>query len=85
VQTTAADGSYNFSLIPKGTYTVTETQPKGYIDGIDSPGTGVGKTAANDQFTFTATAGQNYVENNFAERGTSNITKGLFLASRTNP
>lgn len=85
--TTAADGTYSFTNIPKGTYTVTETQPSGYLDGIDTPGAGVSKTSLNDQFLFTATGGLNLTGNNFAERGVSlvSITKGLFIFSHGKP
>ena len=36
--TTGADGSYSFNGVPAGNYTVTETQPAGYLDGKDSGG-----------------------------------------------
>ncbi|HEY2840404.1 MAG TPA: Calx-beta domain-containing protein [Pirellulales bacterium] len=84
-QTTAADGTYSFTNIPKGTFTVTETQPSGYLDGIDTPGTGASKSpGVNDQFLFTMSSGQNITSNNFAERGIvpQAITFGLFLESR---
>ena len=35
----AVDGSYSFVDVPGGTYTLTQTQPLNYGDGIDSPGT----------------------------------------------
>lgn len=43
--TSAADGSYSFSKLPAASYTVTETQPSGWLDGGDSPGS-AGGTAA---------------------------------------
>ena len=46
--TTAADGSYSFTGLRPGTYTVAETQPEGYTDGKDRAGTAGGSTAVND-------------------------------------
>lgn len=37
--TTGADGSYSIPNLPAGTYTLTQTQPANYADGIDAPGT----------------------------------------------
>jgi len=37
-------GYYEFTQLPRGTYRVRETQPDGYLDGIDSPGTIDGAT-----------------------------------------
>src|SRR6201999_3503844 len=61
--TSAVDGSYTFSNLRPGTYTVTETQPAGYLDGKDSLGS-AGGTAANDVFTgihpLSGTTGTGY-------------------------
>jgi len=38
VVVTDANGAYVFPDLPAGTYTVTQTQPASYADGIDSPG-----------------------------------------------
>jgi len=86
--TSAADGSYSFSNIPKGTFTVTETNPSGYLDGEDTAGAGVSKPAGvNDQFLFTMSGGQSLTGNNFGERGIppTAIYKGMLSGSRTNP
>ncbi|HEX2916673.1 MAG TPA: SdrD B-like domain-containing protein [Chloroflexia bacterium] len=48
--TTAADGSYSFSGLLSGTYTITETQPANYSDGKDVVGS-MGGTLSNDQIS----------------------------------
>jgi protocatechuate 3,4-dioxygenase beta subunit len=35
---TAADGSYHFTGLPAGTYRISQSQPKGWLDGRDSAG-----------------------------------------------
>ena len=50
--TTGRDGSYGFVGLPFGTYTLTETQPGGYIDGKDKLGS-AGGTLGNDTVTVT--------------------------------
>lgn len=66
--TTGGDGSYAFTSLRPGVYTITETQPAGYLDGADTQGTpGTGATG-NDVFRNVALAedveGKN---NNFGE------------------
>lgn len=50
--TTGADGSYQFTGLRKGTYSLSETQPTGWSDGKDAPGTidgvTVGRAAGSD-------------------------------------
>lgn len=53
--TTAADGSYRFDGLPAGTYTVVETQPAQFGDGMESAGTPAG-TVNNGVFDGTAAA-----------------------------
>lgn len=45
--TSAADGSYRFNDVAGGTYTLTETQPANYQDGLDRVGS-AGGTLGND-------------------------------------
>ncbi len=78
--TTAADGRYHFNGLPSGNYTVTETQPTGYLDGRETPGSSGGTV---DNGSFTNAAAQNRISaiilplatsavgNNFGERGGS--------------
>src|SRR5262249_42926744 len=48
--TTDANGLYSFGNLRPGTYTITETQPAGYLDGKDTQGTPGNGTTNNDQF-----------------------------------
>jgi len=68
VETTDSDGAYYFDALRPGTYTITETQPMGYDDGIDSIGTAGGVLTANDTIAEIELGayveGENY---NFAE------------------
>lgn len=51
---TDADGSYSFSDLLAGSYTITETQPAGYLDGADSAGTAGGTPVEPDTITDVA-------------------------------
>ncbi|MBI1903091.1 MAG: fibrinogen-binding protein [Planctomycetia bacterium] len=80
---TDASGFYRFTGLEAGEYTVFEAQPGGFIDGIDSPGSGGGVAAnyANESdpalsgishhhdaiARITVAAGQEAVNNNFSE------------------
>ncbi len=67
--TTDATGTYSFARLRPGTYTLTETQPAGYLDGADTVGT-AGGTLANDQVTgITLTAGVAATGYTFGEIG----------------
>lgn len=75
--TTLADGSYVFDHLRPGTYTLTQTQPAGYVDGRDTTGTPFGGTAGNDVISGLSiptggnASGQNY---NFGERETADVS-----------
>ena len=65
------DGSYHFNNLLAGNYTVKESQPAGFVDGTDTPGTPVlvGLVSSNDAFSsFSLPAGTNAVDYNFGER-----------------
>ena len=73
--TTGADGSYRFGPLGPGNYTVTETQPAGWNDGLDRAGTiaaiTVG-TAGNDIITgIVLHATDTAIDYNFGELGGS--------------
>ena len=62
-----ADGTYDFTNLRPGTYTVTETHPAGYLDGIDTAGT-LGGVAGNDVIsTITVTSADSGTGYDFAE------------------
>ncbi len=56
--TTAADGTYIFENLPPGSYEIVETHPSGYIDGLETAGTGGGTVVTS---TFGADAAQNTI------------------------
>lgn len=74
--TTASDGSYSFNSVPAGTYKLVESQPSGYLQGVNSVGTVNGNADGSLSTTdtiasiaiATGNAGVNY---NFGELGQS--------------
>ena len=62
IATTNASGAYSFTNLRPGTYTITQTQPAGYADGLEALGTGLsapnnaGSAAVNDLFSAIAFA-----------------------------
>jgi hypothetical protein len=67
-QQTGGDGSYFFGDLLPGTYTVTETQPAGYTQGIDSVGTAGGSLVATDRFFVQLGQGIDGINYNYGER-----------------
>lgn len=74
---TQADGSYVFTDLQGGTYSVTETQPDGYDDGIDTAGTSGGTSDGADTINqivlAPATDASGYL---FGERGAEAAVSG---------
>ena len=83
---TDADGKYEFVDLPRGTYTLTQTQPSQYADGLDTLGTGGenGKTMS-DAFEITLGSGAQAADFNFGENGVlpQFITKRLASTTMT--
>ncbi|WP_174246123.1 SdrD B-like domain-containing protein, partial [Pseudaquabacterium pictum] len=72
--TTDATGKYSFDTLRPGTYTVTETQPAGYLDGKDTLGS-TGGTLGNDVLSaITLPAGVDSINNNFGEIKASSLS-----------
>ena len=64
---TDSTGFYQFTELPAGTYTISETQPVGILyDGIDKVGN-LGGTTANDELTVTLSNNNIGAEYDFAE------------------
>ena len=64
---TAADGSYSFTALRPGTYTLAETQPATYFDGKDTAGS-LGGNVSNDNIAaIVLKAGDASMNNNFGE------------------
>jgi hypothetical protein len=78
-QATAADGSYQFSNLRPGTYTLNENHPAGYLDGKDTIGTPGGNTSKDQFSNIQLTAGFSGVNNNFGEILRSSLAGYVYL------
>ena len=70
--TTGVDGSYAFTNLAPGSYTVREVHPASWVDGQDTAGTGADSagTVGSDEFTDVVLAGGNHaIDYNFGEKG----------------
>jgi uncharacterized repeat protein (TIGR01451 family)/fimbrial isopeptide formation D2 family protein len=66
--TTTITGFYAFDTLRPGTYTISETQPSGYLDGRDTAGTLGGDTSVNDRIaSIVLPSGAASLNNNFGE------------------
>ena len=65
--TTDADGNYSFDDLAPGEYSVTETQPDGYYQGDQVPGTGDGWVIDADRLGFRVNGGENLTDYDFCE------------------
>lgn len=68
-------GYYEFKNLRPGTYTISETQPLGFLDGKDTPGTPTGSNAlTNDRISnVVLPPGFNGENNNFGELPTGGV------------
>ncbi len=81
--TTNANGAYLFSNLAQGTYSVTETQPSGFRDGIETVGTGANASAADNVFSQLGLGVDTDATSfNFGELNEA-LSKRRFLASST--
>ena len=69
---TDANGNYTFTHLLSGTYTLIETQPVGYIDGLETVGSTGGTLTPPDSITnITLDGGEDATSYNFGELGTT--------------
>ncbi|MGE3343271.1 MAG: SdrD B-like domain-containing protein, partial [Vicinamibacterales bacterium] len=81
-QMTNASGFYEFANLVPGTYTVTETQPAGYLDGKDTQGTPGNGSATNDVFaSVTLASGVHGQDNNFGELQAATVSGFVYVDS----
>ena len=82
--TTASTGAYLFTDVRSGTYSITASQPAGYVAGEDTIGNRGGTNPAVDQFTgivlASGTSGSGY---NFGARATASLALGATLDDAT--
>jgi hypothetical protein len=80
VQVTAADGSYSFTGLRPGTYSLTkQAEPPGYLKGLDTIGTPGGVTGYNTFTQIQLAQGVNGANNNFAEVQAGNLGGFVYL------
>ncbi len=65
--TTDADGACQFDGLRKGSYTITESQPAGYVQGVNAVGT-AGGSVSGDRFFIDLGKGVDGMNYNFGER-----------------
>ena len=76
---TNCKGAYSFGNLRPGTYTITETQPAGYLDGKDTIGT-QGGTAGNDVLSgIVLASGVKGTGNNFGELKPASLSGFVYL------
>ena len=81
---TNCQGAYSFGNLRPGTYTLTETQPARYLDGIDTIGT-QGGIAGNDVLTgIVLASGLKGTGNNFGELKSASLSGFVYLDKNGN-
>ena len=78
---TGAGGTYSFAGLPAGTYTITQTQPSGILDGASVAGSAGGVPGTNAIANIVLAASVNGTGYNFVEKGPGAISVNLFLSS----
>ena len=77
---TDADGTYRFTFLPAGVYTVRETQPDGYFHGGQVAGSGGGDDSLQDLIRAIPIGwGQSLVDYDFCERLPAEISGVVYV------
>jgi hypothetical protein len=84
VDTTDANGLYLFENLRPGTYTITETQPAGFLDGKDTIGTPGGTTGEDVFSNIVLIQDFDGVNNNFGELIPSSLAGYVFIDENNN-
>ncbi len=78
--TTDATGTYRFTDLPEGNYTLRETQPLGYFHGGQTAGSGGGDASREDLISSIPIAfGERLTQYNFCEIEPSSIAGQVFI------
>jgi hypothetical protein len=82
--TTASDGSYQFGELRPGVYTLSETQPGGFLDGIESLGS-LGGSIDQDRFSqIVVPPGAEGSDYDFGELSPAGLFGSVYLDTNNN-
>ena len=76
--TTAADGSYSFTGLKPGNYSIRQTQPDEFFTGGENVGSGGGESSTNLIENISIESGQKLTEYNFCEHEAAEIHGVVF-------
>jgi serine-aspartate repeat-containing protein C/D/E len=84
--TTDVNGFYSFTNLAPGVYGVTETQPAGYLDGLDAAGTlgGAAHNPGDKIDSVTLASGQSGLRYNFGELLPASISGYVYVDANNN-
>src|SRR5262249_52311669 len=81
---TATDGSYQFLNLRPGVYTLTESEPTGYLRGRNAVGSAGGTLGASDLSQITLNMGVNGTEYDFAELVPARLAGYVYVDNNNN-